>query len=59
MQNGSNPTKCDCCTGKIFDGGLKLIRPCVKIFGVKYLPFLFHSCSIECYNTFRKTKMTI
>lgn len=49
----TNWTKCDCCEGRIYGSGLKLIRPCLKIFGVKFLPFLFNSCSPICRNEFK------
>ncbi|CAF0740069.1 unnamed protein product [Brachionus calyciflorus] len=48
--------KCDTCYGRRYGNGLRLVKPCEKIFGVKYLPFLFLSCSPECFNKFRKAK---
>ncbi|RNA39044.1 leucine-rich repeat-containing 63 isoform X1 [Brachionus plicatilis] len=45
--------RCDICDGKRFGDGLKLIKPCEKIFGVRFLPFLFISCSLECLNQFK------
>jgi hypothetical protein len=52
-------TNCDCCGGQIFgDLNLKIIRPCLKIFGVKYIPFKFYSCSITCLNEFKTKKLS-
>jgi hypothetical protein len=44
--------------GKRYDDGLIVIRPHIKIFQVKYLPFLFYSCSPKCLKLF-KTKQDI
>ncbi|XP_007889935.1 leucine-rich repeat-containing protein 63 isoform X2 [Callorhinchus milii] len=41
-------TVCDCCGGPMYGSGLRIIRPCRKIFGIENLPFLFHSCSPSC-----------
>lgn len=51
----SNIQICECCReAKVFGDGLRIIKPCEKIFGVKFLPFLFYSCSSECYFLFKK-----
>ena len=50
-------TRCDCCDNKRYDEGLKIIRPCLKVFGVKYLPFLFVSCSPACFNKFKTSSI--
>ncbi|XP_053312003.1 leucine-rich repeat-containing protein 63 [Spea bombifrons] len=43
---------CDCCRGPLYGQGLRFIRPCEKIFGIRKLPFMFHSCSPSCYENF-------
>ncbi|KAM9319951.1 leucine-rich repeat-containing protein 63 [Gastrophryne carolinensis] len=43
---------CDCCRGVLSGEGLRFIRPCEKIFGIRKLPFMFHSCSPSCYRNF-------
>lgn len=43
---------CDCCDGSRFGPGLRIIRPCTEIWGIKRLPFVFQSCSPSCYSTF-------
>ncbi len=48
------PKSCDCCGEARFGDGLKLIKPCVKIFGVKYLPFMFKCCSPQCFERFKR-----
>ena len=53
----STLARCDFCNGKRFDEGLRIIRPCEKIFGVKYLPFLFNICTPKCYNLFKKSQI--
>ncbi|XP_069614374.1 leucine-rich repeat-containing protein 63 [Ranitomeya imitator] len=47
-----NLTVCDCCRGVLSGEGLRFIRPCEKIFGIRKLPFIFHSCSSSCYRSF-------
>lgn len=37
----------------MFGPGLKIIRPCKKLFGVKMIPILFRSCSLYCLNAFK------
>ncbi|XP_056411365.1 leucine-rich repeat-containing protein 63 isoform X2 [Hyla sarda] len=43
---------CDCCRGVLSGEGLRFIRPCEKIFGIRKLPFIFHACSPSCYRSF-------
>nr|DBA32993.1 TPA: hypothetical protein GDO54_000731 [Pyxicephalus adspersus] len=43
---------CDCCRGALSGEGLRFIRPCEKIFGIRKLPFMFHTCSPSCYKSF-------
>ncbi|XP_073470245.1 leucine-rich repeat-containing protein 63 isoform X2 [Aquarana catesbeiana] len=43
---------CDCCRGALSGEGLRFIRPCEKIFGIRQLPFMFHACSPSCYRSF-------
>lgn len=43
---------CDCCSGPRFGPGLKIIRPCTEIWGMRRLPFIFQSCSPPCYSDF-------
>ncbi|XP_063808882.1 leucine-rich repeat-containing protein 63 [Pseudophryne corroboree] len=43
---------CDCCKGVLSGDGLRFIRPCNKIFGIRKLPFVFHACSPSCYRSF-------
>ncbi|XP_068121313.1 leucine-rich repeat-containing protein 63 [Hyperolius riggenbachi] len=43
---------CDCCRGVLSGEGLRFIRPCEKIFGIRKLPFMFHACSPHCYRSF-------
>ncbi|XP_064638734.1 leucine-rich repeat-containing protein 63-like isoform X2 [Lineus longissimus] len=50
---------CDCCSGPRYGPGIRLIRPCNKIFGVKNLPFLFRSCSPYCAKVFSSSTDTI
>ncbi|XP_071990289.1 leucine-rich repeat-containing protein 63 isoform X2 [Engystomops pustulosus] len=45
-------TVCDCCQGVLSGEGLRFIRPCEKIFGIRQLPFVFRSCSHSCYRSF-------
>ncbi|MBN3308166.1 LRC63 protein, partial [Amia calva] len=52
QQDLNNVRVCDCCQGPMSGPGLKLIRPCEKIFGVRKLPFLFSACSPSCYKKF-------
>ncbi|XP_066449411.1 leucine-rich repeat-containing protein 63 isoform X2 [Eleutherodactylus coqui] len=47
-----NLTVCDCCRGILSGKGLRFIRPCEKIFGIRKLPFMFHACSPSCYKSF-------
>ncbi|XP_075706344.1 leucine-rich repeat-containing protein 63 [Rhinoderma darwinii] len=47
-----NLTVCDCCRGALSGEGLRFIRPCEKIFGIRKLPFMFHACSPSCYRSF-------
>ncbi|XP_044142950.1 leucine-rich repeat-containing protein 63 isoform X2 [Bufo gargarizans] len=47
-----NLTVCDCCPGVLSGEGLRFIRPCEKIFGIRKLPFMFHACSPSCYRSF-------
>jgi len=51
-----NQEICDCCNGPRYGEGLKLIRPCLKIFGVKYMPFMFQCCSPRCLNRYKRQK---
>ncbi|XP_074657962.1 uncharacterized protein LOC141910963 [Tubulanus polymorphus] len=53
LQVLKNPRRCDCCKGAMYGPGIRLIRPCTKIFGVKNVPFLFNSCSPQCADMFR------
>ncbi|XP_067848661.1 uncharacterized protein [Heptranchias perlo] len=48
----NNATTCDCCKGPLYGPGLRLIRPCRRIFNIESLPFLFHACSPFCYKWF-------
>nr|XP_015219530.1 PREDICTED: leucine-rich repeat-containing protein 63 isoform X1 [Lepisosteus oculatus]XP_015219531.1 PREDICTED: leucine-rich repeat-containing protein 63 isoform X1 [Lepisosteus oculatus]XP_015219532.1 PREDICTED: leucine-rich repeat-containing protein 63 isoform X1 [Lepisosteus oculatus] len=52
QQTLNNVNTCDCCRGPLFGPGLRLIRPCEKIFGVRKVPFLFSACSPSCYESF-------
>ncbi|XP_069826256.1 leucine-rich repeat-containing protein 63 [Dendropsophus ebraccatus] len=47
-----NLAVCDCCRGALSGEGLRFIRPCEKIFGIRKLPFVFHACSPSCYRSF-------
>ncbi|MBN3277696.1 LRC63 protein, partial [Polyodon spathula] len=49
----NNVSVCDCCKGMLYGSGLRIIRPCEKIFGINNLPFMFCSCSPSCYKNFR------
>lgn len=49
----NNVNVCDCCKGTLYGSGLRIIRPCEKIFGINNLPFMFYSCSPSCYKNFR------
>lgn len=51
-QTLQNLTVCDCCRGVLSGDGLRFIRPCEKIFGIRKLPFMFHACSPTCYRSF-------
>ena len=48
-------SQCDCCGGPCYGPGIRIIRPCTLIFGVRNLPFLFHSCGPDCATTFMKS----
>ncbi|XP_078614118.1 uncharacterized protein LOC144883440 isoform X2 [Branchiostoma floridae x Branchiostoma japonicum] len=50
---------CDCCHGPLYGPGIRLIRPCSKIFGIKKLPFLFVACSPHCHNIFMTSTASI
>ncbi|XP_039255800.2 uncharacterized protein LOC120332587 [Styela clava] len=43
---------CDCCNGPRYGPGLKIVRPCSEIWGIKRIPFIFKSCSPSCYSRF-------
>jgi hypothetical protein len=45
---------CEQCGGPRFGNELKSIRPCLKAFGVKYVPFMFECCSQDCFYAFKK-----
>ncbi|XP_071511291.1 uncharacterized protein [Diadema antillarum] len=45
-------TTCDCCGGPLYGPGLRLIRPCRKIYGVRQVPFFFIACSPSCRDYF-------
>uniref|UniRef100_A0A8C5QLS4 Leucine-rich repeat-containing protein 63 n=1 Tax=Leptobrachium leishanense TaxID=445787 RepID=A0A8C5QLS4_9ANUR len=45
---------CGICKGPLYGQGLRFIRPCEKIFGIRKLPFMFQSCSISCCTNFMK-----
>ena len=32
--------------------GLRILRPCNEIWGIRRIPFLFQSCSPACYDSF-------
>ncbi|XP_078512148.1 leucine-rich repeat-containing protein 63 [Lissotriton helveticus] len=49
-------TICDCCSLPMYGQGLRFIRPCKKIFGVRMLPFMFAACSPSCYENFMSQK---
>lgn len=49
-------TICDCCRQPMYGQGLRFIRPCKKIFGVRMLPFIFAACSPSCYENFMSQK---
>lgn len=36
----------------MFGPGLRIIRPCSEIWGIKKIPFIFQSCSPQCYSRF-------
>lgn len=48
----NNYRTCDCCQGPLYGPGLRIIRPCTEIWGIKRIPFIFYSCSPDCYTTF-------
>ncbi|XP_002130160.2 uncharacterized protein LOC100180427 [Ciona intestinalis] len=48
----SNHNYCDCCRGPMYGPGLRIIRPCSEIWGIKRIPFIFRSCSPSCYSDF-------
>ncbi|XP_066267668.1 uncharacterized protein [Branchiostoma lanceolatum] len=50
---------CDCCHGPLYGPGIRLIRPCSKIFGIRKLPFLFVACSPHCHNIFMTSTASI
>ncbi|KAM4796008.1 leucine-rich repeat-containing protein 63 [Rhinophrynus dorsalis] len=47
-----NVKVCDCCRGPLYGQGLRFIRPCEKMFGIRKLPFMFNACSQSCYKSF-------
>ncbi|XP_069061494.1 leucine-rich repeat-containing protein 63 [Pleurodeles waltl] len=52
-------TVCDCCRQPMYGQGLRFIRACKKIFGVRMLPFIFTACSPSCYENFMSQKDTL
>ncbi|XP_046902458.1 uncharacterized protein LOC124485137 [Hypomesus transpacificus] len=44
---------CDCCHGRLFGPGLRIIRPCQNMFGLRRVPFIFYACTPTCYSNFR------
>nr|CAB3262568.1 uncharacterized protein LOC100180427 [Phallusia mammillata] len=47
-----NFTYCDCCGQEMYGPGLRIIRPCSEIWGIKRMPFIFQACSPLCYSQF-------
>lgn len=52
IQQLSNFRPCDCCEKMRYGPGLRILRPCNEIWGIKRIPFLFQSCSPACYANF-------
>lgn len=50
-----SPSKCDCCGGPLYGSGLRMIRPIARIFGIRNLPFMFRSCSPDCFQKFHNS----